>query len=77
MAKRRYAGGENVKPELDYGNTNVVREAEERKRGGKCAKIGGKATPPRLDKRRRTGGRTGSESAPLSSAHKPSSDKAP
>ena len=62
MAKKRYAGGANEKPDLSYGNKDVVREAEERKKGGKV--------PPRLDKRRWTGGRSGSDSSPLSSANK-------
>jgi hypothetical protein len=82
MAKKCKGGGgqvgtvagdkeRDVVPEVDYGNKNVIREAEEKKKGGRAHKFGGKVSPPRLDKRRRTGGRVGSDSAPLSSAHKP------
>lgn len=69
--KKADGGAVDKKPLLVAGNPNVVKEAEERKKGGKCGmKMGGKAVPPRLDKRRRTGGRVGSDSSPLSSAHK-------
>jgi len=66
--KKRYAGGKV--PEVAYGNKDVIEEAKERKKGGK---VPGKGVPPRLDKRRRTGGRVGSDSSPLSSAHKATS----
>ena len=63
MAKKCASGGKA--PEVAFGNKDVISEAQERKKGGKV--------PPRLDKRRRTGGRVGSDSSPLSSAHKASS----
>lgn len=71
MAKKRYAGGKV--PEVAFGNKDVIEEAKEKKHGGKVAKIGGGKIPPRLDKRRRTGGRVGSDASPLSSAYKATS----
>lgn len=53
------------------GNPNVIKEAHEKKRGGKVkmAMKGAKAKM-RLDKPgRKTGGRVGANSHPLSSAH--------
>lgn len=59
--------------------SNVVKEAEKRKSGGRtCRKDGGKvdgeASRPRLDRPgRKKGGRVGADSAPLSSAARVSS----
>jgi len=62
-----------MKPELAYGNHEVLKEAKKRKKGGRAEfKAGGAATTPRLD--RATGGRIGRntgggcETHPFSSA---------
>ncbi len=62
------------------GNPDVLKEAEEKKRGGKAmGKVEGKMSKMRLDKPgRKTGGRVGADKSPLSSANRTSSpDKAP
>lgn len=54
------------------GNPNVIKEAHERKKGGKV-KIGmsGAKAKHRLDRPgRKTGGRVGADTSPLSTAHK-------
>jgi hypothetical protein len=58
--KKVYAGADS----------NVLKEAKERKKGGKvCAKVDGEMSRPRLDRPgRKRGGRIGSDTAPLSSA---------
>lgn len=54
------------------GDSNVAKEAAQKKRGGKVmGKVSGKKSKPRLDKRAR-GGRVGSDKSPFSSAHSPS-----
>ncbi len=57
------------------GNPNVLKEARERKAGGKVmGKIAGPFSRHRLDKPgRKTGGRVGADKSPLSSAHSDSS----
>lgn len=73
--KHHKAHGGHVKPELDYGNKDVAREAFAKKRGGKAhhhkdgGKVVGKASGGRLDKRARGGG-VGADKHPFSSAHR-------
>lgn len=62
------------------GNPEVLKEAEEKKKGGKAmGKMHGGKSRLRLDKPgRKTGGRVGADSSPLSSANRTSSpDTAP
>jgi hypothetical protein len=83
MAKRMHkeSGGstdphkdKDVKP-YDAQGSNVEKEAEEKKRGGRAKKrehkVTGGAVKMRLDRAR--GGRTGSDKSPLTSAHNLSS----
>ena len=70
----RARGGAAEKPDLVSGNPNVIREAEEKKKGGKVVgKIGGHSAKHRLDRvhhrGRKSGGRVGADKSPLSSAH--------
>jgi hypothetical protein len=59
--------GNRVKDDLlTTGHSDVHTETPKREPGGR---IHGKHPHARLDKRRRSGGRAGSDSAPLSSAH--------
>lgn len=53
------------------GNPRVIAEAEERKKGGKVAmKMEGKKGKMRLDRPgRKSGGRVGANTSPLSTAH--------
>lgn len=53
------------------GNPKVISEAEERKKGGKVAmKMEGKKGKMRLDRPgRKSGGRVGANTSPLSTAH--------
>lgn len=77
-AKRSMGGGVAPKdppPKTVYSGagSNVVKEAEERKRGGRVAKEGkkveGKMSKMRLDRPgRKTGGRVGADRYPLSEA---------
>jgi len=65
-------------PMVVSGNPNVIKEAKERKKGGRVTKTVGFMTGggvrPRLDRPgRKTGGRVGANSAPLSTAHATSS----
>lgn len=57
------------------GNPKVFEEAKARKKGGKvCGPMDGKMAKHRMDRpRRASGGRVGSDKAPLSSAHRTSS----
>ncbi len=89
-ARHKKAGGGRTEMWVS-GNPDVKKEAEgkepydkgdERKRGGKARKSGGKvlglmtggAVRPRLDRPgRKMGGRVGADKAPLSSAHSTSS----
>ena len=68
--KARASGG---KAPLDAGgNPNVIKEAKsERKKGGKVlGKIDGKKAKMRMDRPgRKTGGRIGANTSPLSTAH--------
>lgn len=73
--KKRAAGGR-----ADYyagGESNVAKEAAERKHGGRVAKEvekpEGKKAKARMDKRprRASGGRVGSDKSPFSSAARP------
>ena len=63
-----------VKPELLYGNKEVVKEAKKRKRGGKVVREGyntGGTVRMRLDRPgRKRGGRALADAAPLSTAHR-------
>lgn len=60
------------------GNPEVLKEAEEKKRGGKAmGKMMGAKSRMRLDKPgRKTGGRVGADTSPLSSANRVSSPDA-
>lgn len=53
------------------GNPNVIKEAEEKKRGGKAmGKMHGGMSKSRLDRPgRKSGGRVGANKSPLSTAH--------
>lgn len=65
------AGGGGVLPMKASGNPNVIKEAEEKKRGGKVMKAEGGKSAHRMDRARRaSGGRVGSDKNPFSSAHK-------
>jgi len=70
--KKKASGGMvdmNGGREKGGGNPAVIKEAEERKKGGKVKMAGAKAKH-RLDKPgRKTGGRVGADRSPLSSAH--------
>ena len=65
-------------PDKVSGNPKVFAEAAKRKKGGKvvgCA--GGPMAKMRMDRpKRASGGRVGSDKAPLSSAHRTTSSKA-
>ena len=71
--KKKAGGGRTM---VVSGNPNVLKEARERKRGGKveAKTIGlmtGGAVRPRLDRPgRKLGGRVGADKSPLSSANK-------
>jgi hypothetical protein len=80
-----HGGESHEKHMVASGNPNVIKEAEERKHGGKAKKKRAKGGPvtknvglmtggavrPRLDRPgRKSGGRVGSDSAPLTSAHR-------
>lgn len=72
---KRAAGGRM--PELISGNPNVIKEAKERKKGGRVAptkSVGfmtGGAVKPRLDRPgRKRGGAVGANKMPLSTAHR-------
>lgn len=81
---KKASGGENdaemdlkSKPMRYTADSNVNKEAEERKdggrtkrkRGGECHKVEGEGTKMRMDRKpRKSGGRTGSDSNPFSSA---------
>lgn len=77
---KRASGGKTM---LVSGNPNVIKEARERKDGGKVKRMaGGKvlgkmtggAVRPRLDRPgRKSGGRVGANTSPLSTAHNSSS----
>lgn len=89
MRKRRAKGGDTTSPEhgeREYeqdlahnpssytANSNVTKEAEEKKRGGRAKKHVGKVHGSHAKhhagrKARKSGGRTGSNMNPLSSAH--------
>lgn len=75
------ASGGSV-PDKISGNPNVFKEAAERKKGGRVERkfVGfytGGAVRPRLDRPgRKSGGRVGANSAPLSTAHGTSSPSA-
>lgn len=73
-AQKRASGGRVY---YAGGNSNVAKEAAERKRGGKVVSMEGGKSAPRLDKRAR-GGRVGADKSPFSSAKGGSgSDKHP
>ena len=85
-AKKKAHGGEVESPKkgvvvgdktpgMTYagGDSNVVKEAKARKRGGACKKEGGKAMGAKADKRldrpmRKAGGKVGANERPLSTA---------
>lgn len=76
---QRKSGGKVGKTMVVAGNPNVLKEASERKKGGRAKRAtGGKvvglmtggAVRPRLDRPgRKSGGRVGADKSPLSSAH--------
>jgi hypothetical protein len=78
MKGRKYGGVamSDEAPSKVYsgGDSNVVKEAKERKKGGKVGDgmpIKGKKAAMRLDRPgRKSGGRVGADSSPLSSAAK-------
>jgi hypothetical protein len=79
--KAKKAEGGYVKPEVDSGEPKVIREAEERKKGGKVMKGLGKmeGEEPKHHmgrKKRASGGGVGSDSRPFSSAKRTSSARA-
>lgn len=62
------------------GNPDVIKDAEQKKKGGKVVgKMHGAASRPRLDRPgRKSGGRVGADKSPLSTAHSATSaDTAP
>jgi hypothetical protein len=75
------ADGGYVKPEKDSGEPEVIKEAEERKRGGKVkkemkglGKMEGEPMKHHMGKMKRaSGGGVGSDSRPFSSAKRTSS----
>ena len=76
--KKHKASGGGIKNA--GGNPEVIKEAEERKRGGKAiGKMHGGMSAKRLDRPgRKRGGRVGANMAPLSTAHSATSpDAAP
>lgn len=62
--QKRAAGGRVA---YNAVGSNVLKEAAERKRGGKVVKVAGAKGKARLDKRAR-GGRAGADKSPYSSA---------
>lgn len=82
-ASKRASGGKVGSTMVVAGNPNVLKEAQEKKKGGKVkratgGKVEGKviglmtggAVRPRLDRPgRKSGGRVGADKSPLSSAH--------
>jgi hypothetical protein len=80
MAHRHKAHGGATKKEVDYGNKDVIHEAEKKKTGGAVAKkkdggkVVGRASGGRLDKRARGGG-VGADKHPFSSAFKKSDQR--
>jgi len=91
MARKKHKakGGPTVEVEgqkeaYGGGDPNVVKEAEEKKHGGRAkhhrkagGKVDGKKPHHRMDHKhpgRKRGGRVGADSSPLSSAHNTSSD---
>ncbi len=76
--KHRDTGGRNdaaedlkSKPMRYTADSNVNNEAEERKRGGKTVKMMGKEAKHHAGRKpRKSGGRTGSESSPFTSARR-------
>ena len=80
MANRHKKGKASGGIAMAGGNPEVVKEAEEKKRGGKAmGKVMGGKSRMRLDKPgRKVGGRVGADRSPLSSANsKASPDTAP
>lgn len=68
-AKKGVVVGDKT-PSMTYagGDSNVVKEAKARKKGGSCKAMGGKAAK-RLDRpARKTGGKVGANERPLSTA---------
>lgn len=88
MKKRRDGGKAEEGEKYAGGNPNVIKEAEEKKKGGAVKKkrkdggtvlglMTGGAVRPRLDRPgRKTGGRVGANTSPLSTAHSKSSPSA-
>ena len=78
--KHKARGGKADGIEVASGNPEVIKEAEEKKRGGKVmGKMHGAMSRHRLDRPgRKRGGRVGADMSPLSSANRDSSaDKEP
>ncbi len=74
-ARHKKHGGKAGGIMVDSGDRDVIKEAEEKKRGGKVmGKMHGGMSKHRLDRPgRKRGGRVGSNMAPLSTAHSASS----
>jgi hypothetical protein len=70
--KATYKKGGKVKSKVYAGaDSNVMKEAMARKSGGKCVSMdGGKAKAHLGKAKRASGGRTGADMSPLSSAYK-------
>ena len=75
MANRHKAKKASGGIAVASGNPEVLKEAEEKKKGGKAmGKMHGPMSRHRLDKPgRKTGGRVGADKSPLSTAFKSSS----
>lgn len=72
--KKCKAGGGGILPMKASGNPNVIKEAEERKKGGRVKKgmmADGEKSKHRMDRpRRASGGGVNATNHPFSSAHK-------
>lgn len=69
--KKCKAGGGGILPMKASGNPNVIKEAEEKKKGGKVVKAEGAKAKHRMDRpRRASGGGVNATNHPFSSAHK-------
>jgi hypothetical protein len=70
--KKRASGGKL--PLIAAGNPNVIKEAQEKKKGGKVKDVGhmaGGKSRHRLDRPgRKSGGRVGADKSPLSTANR-------
>jgi hypothetical protein len=71
MGAREYEQDIRDVPEMRVNAPKIAKAAEERKRGGKAVgKVAGMAAKAHMGRKpRKSGGRIGSDSSPLSSAH--------